>query len=140
MLSITSQVQNSVIKRKKNRCYNQLLVDMMPSQTHREKTCSQGHFVIKGFSDLTVRANTTLKTGACMWLLANWSNIWPSDLMTATSHLCFFIQVIWCDISPSAFSWRIKLLLTSALRRVGIMAVHNWLKCKTYIILNDIEL
>ncbi len=111
------------MKRKKNRYYNHLLVDMMYSQTHGEKTGSQGHFVTKGFSDLTVCSHTTLRTGARMQVLAHSSSIWPSDAITAISHLCFFIQIIWCDINPSAYSWRIKLLLTSALRLAGIMMV-----------------
>lgn len=45
-------------KRKKDRYYNHLLVDVMYSQTHGEKTGSQGHFAFKGFSDLTVRSHT----------------------------------------------------------------------------------
>lgn len=41
-------------KRKEGRRYNHLLVDAMHSQT--EIKASRGHFAIKGFSDLNVRA------------------------------------------------------------------------------------
>lgn len=43
---------------------------MIHSQVCGEKTGSQGHFAIKGFSDLTVHSHTTLWTGASMQLLA----------------------------------------------------------------------
>lgn len=131
LLSITSQVQNSATKKKEDRQVLQSFVSRCHAfaDAWREKTGSQGHFAIKGFSDRTARTHTTQRRGAGLQLLTNWLSLWPSDLMAATFMLLYLSNLMWHK--PLSLGRR-----CSDTGRYGDI-VHNWLKCKTYSIPNE---
>lgn len=80
---------------------------MIHSQTHGESTGYQGHFAIKGFSDLTVRTRTCSQ-------VAGWVTLYDSNV---TCMLFYLSNLMWHKpISVKS----IRLPLTSVLTLAGI--------------------